>query len=267
MADETERILRRLGDAYATCSTYCDDGEVRITSKARWSPPGRPHDLRPFRTRFARGGGFLFEFRDRGLDLEALFELSERTAGVQETWDRYVIWTESGSAHTWWTIDEDHHQHALLRDACEIAAGVSSRSSCVVPLLLDGVPPEEHPDLRVFRAARLAPDEVVDGRPCRHLVAPPTKRLASANLWVDAERACILRLRVHRKMGAGAVRAMLADAMRHREQSGASVPEEIEKEFTGERAIEGIDSVATTTFRPLLDLEVAPQELVFEPTT
>ena len=121
MLESVEAFLRRVRNAHATCKSYRDKGVVETT----FYSPQRMVRRTPFSTRFVRGKGFCFEFRDRR---------------GEEDWDQYVIWTDGDAVHTWWSVQPDLAERDDLPLAIAGATGVSSgTASRVPPLLMPGL--------------------------------------------------------------------------------------------------------------------------------
>lgn len=139
------RILLNLKRAYASCQSYRDRGEVRLTGAIEG---GSFATTIPFSTVFVRGGPFRFELTDRGL-------------GERES--RLILWAEGAVVRAWWEAGGGERRVESLRAALETAAGVSAGASTRVPGLL--LPGEGGEGLFIGAPERL-PDGEDRGVPC-----------------------------------------------------------------------------------------------------
>lgn len=177
---EAERWIERMLEAYSTCDTYRDEGEVRTVFRP---DDGRDRTvLKPFETLFARPDRLLFEFRDRR---------------GEEEWDRYVIWDDGQRARSWWTLKGETREFDDLERALAAASGVSSGSSSRIPSLL--LPHTSWGGgLRQLSEARVAGREPVDGAPCVRIEALRGDR--PLTLWIDEHTGLLRRCHETREL-------------------------------------------------------------------
>lgn len=118
---DPHRILEAVAEAYASCSTYRDSGQV---TTRYLHPEGQPSrtSTRPFSTAFRRPDRFRFEFRSRHC--------------IEGEWKRYIIWADGPAVQTWWDVNPGRKQPPSLARALGAAAGVSGLSAHTVPALL-----------------------------------------------------------------------------------------------------------------------------------
>ena len=155
-----DQILSRMGDVYASCSSYRDEGRV-VSS----------YDDISFATVFERPFRFRFEYTQSG------------------PYQRYAIWrTASGAAQSWWTI-RPATQNQTMNMALATATGVSASSSYNIPRLL--MPDEvEGFSFATDKWVDVAvpEEETVNGHLCYklsgHYPAMPTMPVT---LWIDKE--------------------------------------------------------------------------------
>jgi hypothetical protein len=113
------QILLAMKRAYASCRSYRDTGLVKTTSVTdEHSSFGS--EL-PFATAFVRPGRFRFQFTDTGL--------GERASA-------YIVWSDGAEVRSWWDAKPGVRRPASVREALEVATGISGGSSVRVPGLL-----------------------------------------------------------------------------------------------------------------------------------
>jgi hypothetical protein len=172
-----ERILEGMQEAYSTCSSYRDEGQVETVFI---SLDGKREDLtriRPFATAFVRESGqFRFEFRDR--------------FPAEAEWKTYVVWRERGVVKSWWTIKPEVREWEDISRGLAAATGVSGSSASRVPSLLMNLssrpePPPQANFIGRLSEARVVGRETVEGVPCTRIDALERKGRDSCSLWVD----------------------------------------------------------------------------------
>lgn len=210
-ADTPERFLANVARTYAGAKSYEDEGE---SAAVFTSPSGKRTVKKPFSTRFVRPNLFYFEFSQRAGDGEG-----ER--------ERFVVWSDAApeSSKQWWTL-RPKIQEVSLRMAVDGAAGVSARTSTIIPSLLL---PEALPSspLRSLKDLRFAGEEVVDESACRK-VEGKNARGDVETYWIDKSTWLVRKL-------------------------------------VARMQIPGATVETTTTFRPRLDVEIPRERFEFEP--
>lgn len=263
MDSEVERILRRVGATYAECASYRDTGEVRTRSRDTEPLFGPDGQLMGFHAAFDRAVGFRFEYRDQPVE-----EGLARALGVTDIdceWSRYVIWSEGIQVFSWWSINPVKTEHDHPGSALHAAAGVSSGLSSMVPYLLLGSDEAGPSTLCSFSSAERVQFVELDERPCHHLHAQPEGGNHDLELWIDAESALIRRIRDHHRMSAEEVRAQHDESVKYMQGLGHSPPESLEAAMQEAGAELALDLVTTTSYSPQIDVELAADELAFEP--
>ena len=121
---DARAVLQRMRERYASTPTYRDTGVLRNVIRRPERAPLR--SMLTFRTAFDRASqGFYFEF----------IELQDRFFDPS----RAVVWQLGASpAKTWWTTRAGEVEELPLKTALGGFAGVSSRTSWLVPSLLLG---------------------------------------------------------------------------------------------------------------------------------
>jgi RNA polymerase sigma factor (sigma-70 family) len=204
-----EAIIARVAKTYADARSYSDEGEVTLVFTDATS---QRIQGKPFSTRFVRPRLFRFEFTERDFFNQP---------------NRYVIWTDTAPerSKTWWTIRPNIEEHPLDL-AVGAAAGVSSRSSHIIPrLLMPGV--VQGQSLIDLKGLRLAGEDIVDGALCDKIEGT-TPRGDPETVWIDETTNLVRKV-------AGTIKI-----------PGATVEQ-------------------TTVYRPRLNVEIAPKEFAFTP--
>src|ERR1700709_667768 len=112
------QILDQMISAYASCSSYMDEGEVRTVFLEKNGPRTV---TKPFSTAFVRPSDLRFEYKERR---------------GEEEWDRYLIAGSADAVKSWWSLDPGVKNPENLTAALVEAAGVSNGSSVTIPSLL-----------------------------------------------------------------------------------------------------------------------------------
>ena len=172
--DSPDEILKQMRDAYRTCSSYVDTGEVNtifIEGK------GKRTNAKPFKTAFLRGSGFRYEFKDKfGAD----------------DWRIYIVSQLGFDIQSWWTIRPQVAKFETLSNALAGAVGVSSGSAAVVPFML-------LPDMGMgsrftnVRDLKLLGEEVLDGKTAYKMEFRGYKD-RTATIWIDKSSSLLLKL-------------------------------------------------------------------------
>jgi len=231
-----EEVLANVRNAYASCHTYQDRGDVvNVDTRANGRRRTRS---RPFRTWFTRPDYFRFEFADRDI-------------GPEEEWDRYVVWRAGAQTRTWWSVKGEDAPESLSM-ALAGATGISGSSAIRVPrLLIPELGGKEFP-------VRLAADETIGGRLCKVLLAGPTR---GEETWaIDAETWMLLRV---------TTRTVFDQAM-HEELARAqeSVRHLLEAQGLNPPILTHTDdwvSDSTTTYEPTFDADIPAETFHFRP--
>jgi len=165
-----DEILAKCAEAYASCRTYQDVGEVRtamIRGPRRWE---RHTHRRPFRTYFDRPSRFFFEYR-------------EMTVGPEDEWAGGFV-CSNGDRFTYWSTlrMEGVPAPTDLEHALGAFTGVSGGSASFAATLLDIG--KAHNPLPGSGTAQLLAEAVVDGRSCFRIVGA---RLSGpqSEVWID----------------------------------------------------------------------------------
>jgi len=117
-------LLRDARAAYASCSSYYDQGEVRARIAYTFEGVPQRHTTRLlFHTWFVRPDSFRFEFK-------------QCAEGPVEEWQSYVAWGRHGRVRSWWSLRPSVESHATVLDALAGPTGVSHGSARTVPFLL-----------------------------------------------------------------------------------------------------------------------------------
>ena len=169
-----DEILKQMRDAYRTCSSYSDTGEVRtlfIQSN------GKRTNAKPFKTAFVRGSGFRYEFKDKfGAD----------------DWRIYIVSQLGFDIQSWWTIRPQVAKFETLGQAIAGAVGVSGGSAAVVPFMLL---PEMGRGSRFTHPAdlKLLGEEVLDGRTAYKIEFRGYKD-RTVTIWIDKSSSLLLKM-------------------------------------------------------------------------
>jgi len=185
-------ILQRSRDAYARARTYQDEGSVKVV----WAGQGFPSNY-TFQTVFSRGTGFLFDFTEqpRRVVREVLAQAHSRS----------VVWGSEQQAGHWHGFSHQV-EHDTLACALETSAGVTHRTSLMVPaMLLPNVVNYQLYDK--FAGAQVLGVERVDGHPSYHLVHAAEQE---AHWWIDRASYMLRRLRVVDRVSANGAETLVA---------------------------------------------------------
>lgn len=218
--DSPVKVLLAMKRAYASCRSYRDTGMVKTTSVTDENS-SFGSEL-PFATAFVRPGRFRFQFTDTGL--------GERASA-------YIVWSDGAEVRSWWDAKPGVRRPASVREALEVATGISGGSSVRVPGLL-------------------MPDALPEGAP---LIAP--ERIADAD---DRGVTCV-RVRGKSRqtpytltMGARTVTVQDESVTLWIDPS-TSLLRKVEET----RTYKDYRSQSTTTYTPEIDVEITPEQLAF----
>lgn len=155
------------------------------------------------------------------------YEYSERNGDGENERTRYVIWSDSAPdlAKAWWTI-QPQIKETTLAMAAGTAAGVSALSSMTVANLLM---PSAIPGLPLtgMKDFKLIGEEILDEAPCDKIEGKNVQG-SPQTIWIDKATSLVRKI------------------------------------FTTS-SIPGADLEETTTYRPRVNVEIAPKQFVFEP--
>lgn len=240
MSTDPAEILARVDAAYAACTSYRDEGIVTTT----FLSPMEFVELHPFSTRFVRGQGFLFEFRDRR-------EEDDR--------DQYVVWTEKGLARTWWSKSPETDERSSLGLALAGATGVSGGSASRVPRLLM---PEivDKGSVRPPQPARLLRLPEADAEGC--FVLERALFIGSEQVWID--RTTLLIRRVVEPPHRHPPSPEQIERMKATDPKAAAEMARMAAYFAGSE-YESVKFGTTTEYDAAFGAAIRPDELVFTP--
>jgi hypothetical protein len=154
------------------------------------------------------------------------FRFEYRDRRGEEEWGSYIIWRGAESVKTWWSIKPGIESPRNLLQALAAAAGVSSGASMTVPTLL-------MPEMRIgnpiqsLSQLKLIGEEEINGRSA-YKIEGTDLRKRRVMLWVDSESLLIVKMYQR-------------------------------TEF------DTFETETTTTYKPQVSLEVAPEKLAFNP--
>jgi outer membrane lipoprotein-sorting protein len=163
-------ILDKMVSVYASCSSYADKGESKEVFLNN-----RHETLRPFSTAFVRPSQFRFEFE----------EISETRS------TNYVVWQDSASIKSWWSIRPEVRFFETLDLALAGAAGVSRGASIQVPSMLFG---DLHDTHRIQNLSQLAliGEEKVGGK-VTYKITGLDWRGNQVTVWIEKESFLLLK--------------------------------------------------------------------------
>ena len=144
------QILEAVAEAYASCWTYRDSGQVKTRFHSQEGRNLRT-SVKPFTTAFHRPDRFRFEYQHR--------------YKAEHEWSRYIVWAHGETVRTWWDVGPRFEQPESLGLALAGATGVSGGLAHTVPALLM---PDRVSGRRLTDLAELAslPDEALGEVSC-----------------------------------------------------------------------------------------------------
>lgn len=238
-------ILAKCAEAYASCRTYQDTGEVRSVIIRGPRPWERHTQRKPFRTAFERPDRFFFEYH-------------EMTLGPEEEWHRGFVCSNEASFVFWSSV----WPRALpappdLQHALAAFGGTSGGMSVFAAWLL--MPTPEHNSLPTPATAELIGTELIDGHVCYRIRGARTRGPAS-DLWVGCEDHLVRREAHRTEFSANSRQNMQASMASHlatmsKDDPGRTTFEESIRSLDSLPAI-GFVSESVAEFRPFLDVLV-----------
>jgi len=165
------------------------------------------------------------------------FEFTDRGLGERES--RFILWASGSEVRAWWQAQGGERRAASLREALDAAAGVTGGASLRVPGMLL---PAELGDGYFVNAPERLDDELVGGAACYRLhgrgretpyaltagAVPVTVVDERVTVWVD--RTSLLLRKVEER-----------------------------------RTLSNYRTVTTTTYEPVVDVEIPAEALAFDP--
>lgn len=239
-------VLERTKNAYATCSSYRDRGEVVTVFITGVKPYHRRTTRRPFRTAFLRPDSFYFQFRDV-------------TVGPESEWSMYAVWAAGGRARSWSTRDERIKAHPSILEALSGPTGVSGGSAIRIPRLLI---PNEHQaySLPAPDGSTMREDALEDGTRC-YVVRGPMPRGDIREHWIDSTTYLLRAVHGEHLHTPARTRELRAKARREIEERAELDPQQ------RRRLLDSMDSMTerpsefttthTTTYEPEVDVAIA----------
>ena len=181
-----DQVLKKMSDAYTSCTSCEVKGEVKTVFHANES--GSETVVKPFHLWFERPGRWRFEFTEKG----------ER--GDTE---KFVAWTDKNGAHTWWTLDNTKTDEESADLAFAFGTGISSGAALTVPNLLD---PQSIQGWSVLdiREPKLAEPEMVGPIHC-HKIEGYDFLGDPLTLWIDKDRYRLSKMVVKSQPGGTSV--------------------------------------------------------------
>jgi hypothetical protein len=169
-----EHILLRVAQVYSQCRSYRDSGIVTTVFGGKV-----PHtDEKQFRTAFVRPDRFRFEYCDKA-----------------EPTDRFVIWGQGDTVHTWWGIDPGVVDSRSVACALAAATGVSSGSARRIPGLLLTEQIEAGWEIRRLRNVKRLSDSKLREAECFLVQGETgTRRREPVTLWIAKATFLIRRI-------------------------------------------------------------------------
>ena len=243
-----KEILARVAATYASCRSYRDIGEAVIVHVRGPRPWHRSTSRSPFQTAFVRPHRFLFEFKDM-------------TVGPSEEWPHHAVWQNGTGSFRWSTLDEAPGVETCSSVESELGAfaGISHRVSRRVPGLLGLFGGSADVDTLSGEGTELVGIERIDEREAWRLRAPFPEGVSS--LWVDVERALILRSFEHRVFT-----PEWSQRMRELQLAHPGLSDEMRANLESVPPIEVAFTSQTTTFyRPEIDIEIPDSAFELSP--
>jgi hypothetical protein len=246
MAFEAEEILDQVRAAYATCKSYRDEGVVTTT----FFGSGKSTHRKPFSTRFARGEGFLFEFRARR---------------GEDDWDQYAIWTEGSIAKNWWSLmpSRDIIGDGSLEMAIAGATGVSEGAAYTVPLLL-------MPEIDRYESKRSKSKAVIIEEPEANsqglvVIERAIPESGREQLWIHPTSFLIMRIVEPRNFLRPAEPPSIKDLPPGLPKGQIAEMKKVIKQMSKRVDREPVEVESFTTYQGAFDVQVSPDEMLFTP--
>jgi hypothetical protein len=246
-------ILERAHEAYATCTSYRDTGDV-VTSFIHEQPRQRRTTSKPFLTRFARPDRFRFEFKERDI-------------GPEENWKRYLIVAAGDVVRRWWSIRPDREPPASLSMALAGATGVSGGSAYTIPhLLMPDLGSKSLLSVEVVAESRHDGEESVDGRSC-HRILCRYSRGSDNTLWIDAETFLLRRIFTMHDFDPSSMRQRLTEIERLAAKDKNAPPgllSRLREAHSVPGPGEPFRTESTTHYHPEINIPIDDHDLAFD---
>ncbi len=160
-------ILDAIKTRYRSLKGYRDSGKQVSQFLDNTGEPSHDSTL-SFTLAIQRDGGFRFEYTDEG--------------------DNYVIHKGEDGVRAYWTLIDEQEKFPALEDALGQAAGVSGRTSEMIPGLFSG----NDTDLGCVREARVLPNVTIDGVECQGIEGFDSECMP-VRIWAGANDKLIRR--------------------------------------------------------------------------
>ncbi len=260
--ETADELIARARRVHAACASYADEGTLSTRYEQLDAPASHSHEQQlRFRTRWVRPASFLFEF-EHSLP-------SPPGESAPQAWMRYAVWTTPGAARSWWTLKPEGFAHDSLEHALAAALGVSCGTSWRMASLLGAVPsgsdwfPEPG-------GCRGDPARSEDAECLR---IPQRVHGQDHALWIERDSGLLRRYDECREFGAQFLRAQHAEHLRRIAEAPLTPSFSAEDrarmlrslEAQSKQPIRPFRTHSTTIYRPRLDPELRPEELVFVP--
>lgn len=156
----------------------------------------------------------------------AKFRFEYKERRGEEEWNRYIIWEGDEAIKTWWSIKPGIENHKTLGYALGGASGVSGAASTTIPGLLM---PEMimGNQVRGLKRPELVGEESLNDRNV-YKIKGTDYQGNIVTIWIDSEKLLILKIQ-------------------------------------GSKKFEKFETETTMTFKPQLNIEIAPEKLAFDP--
>jgi outer membrane lipoprotein-sorting protein len=160
---DAPRILERMAQVYATCSSYRDSG----VAKRILLFDGRRHTEKvPFTTAFVRPERFRYEARVRR---------------GEEEFDRYLFWKSGRDVRSWFEDTPRPEQESVAYVLGFVSAATFGSTMTIPSLLWPAEMPSPH--LLFLPNAERMEDDLLDGLPC--FVLQGSRGEEPTTLWID----------------------------------------------------------------------------------
>jgi hypothetical protein len=246
-------ILAKSAAVYATCRSYQDTGEQTCRMLGGKLPGGRHTKRLQFRTAFTRPANLFFEYKEVGV-------------GPESEWTHGIVCANAREVVKWWTLRPEPEREGTVQSALHGFAGVSGRTSYVVPKQLFAERMESQPSLGSAGSWHVRGTEEFEGRQCFLIGNAPSPEPASYVIWIDCE-SLLLRRMDERTTFNDTLRQSITDKMR---EHMATLPSDAPKDAIVEAmkhmqkgVAPDFDSETTTIWRPSLDIEIDPATFEF----
>jgi hypothetical protein len=246
-----DEILGNMYTAYRSLRTYEDEGEQHKFMRGhQLTSRGHGKHLR-FRTSFSRPSNVFFEYKEVGV-------------GPESEWIHGIVCANASGVVKWWTLRPEPDTSRTLSNALGGFAGVSGRTSYVIPKML--IPElEEQPRIGPAGEMHLRGTDVMEGHECFLVGNEPAGSESSYVMWIDCD-SWVLRRTDERKQFNTDTRSRLVEGMRkHMESLPSNTPREVIEtaiKHMESQAGNDFDSESTTIWRPHVNPDIAPS--VFE---